>query len=373
MASAGPAPHKLSRAEARRVAVGAQLLDEPRPAGLHDIVRALTLLQVDQTAAVAPSADLVLWSRLGSAYDRAELASALEKQTLIELQSMIRPAEDMVLYRTDMADWPGKGELTDWRAAQARWVEANDGCRREILTALAMSGPMTARELPDNCAVPWRSSGWTNDKSVTRLLEFMVQRGEVVVVGREDRDRLWELAERVHPDVPLLPADEAVRLRDERRLRSLGIVRERAADMQIEPSGVGSAGEPAVIEGVKGKWRVDPERLGRPFTGRAALLSPFDRLVYDRKRALAVFDYDYQVEMYKPAAKRRWGYFALPILYGDRLVGKLDATADRAAGLLRVAAVHRDVTFTGEIWDSVDAEIEDLARWLGLEVDTGGE
>jgi hypothetical protein len=80
---------------------------------------------------------------------------------------------------------------------------------------------------------------------------------------------------------------------------------------------------------VKGGWRVEPSLLSGSFSGRAALLSPFDRLVHDRKRSQELFDFDYQLEMYKPAAKRQWGYFALPILYGDRLVGKLDATADR--------------------------------------------
>ncbi len=90
-----------------------------------------------------------------------------------------------------------------------------------------------------------------------------------------------------------------------------------------------------MVEGVNGTWRVDPSLLGQPFSGRAALLSPFDRLIHDRKRTVELFEFDYRLEMYKPAAKRRWRYFALPILYGDRLVGKLDATADRNAGCCR--------------------------------------
>ena len=93
---------------------------------------------------------------------------------------------------------------------------------------------------------------------------------------------------------------------------------------------VGEAGEPAVVEGVPGQWRVDPAQLGQPFTGRAALLSPFDRLVADRKRLDELFEFDYILEMYKPAAARIWGYYALPILYGDRMVGKLDAKAEGA-------------------------------------------
>ena len=135
-----------------------------------------------------------------------------------------------------------------------------------------------------------------------------------------------------------------------------------------EPNGVGQAGEPATVDGVKGEWRVDPAQLDGPFTGRTALLSPYDRLVYDRKRTEELFGFEYFLEMYKPAAKRRWGYYALPILHGDRLVGKLDATADRKSGVLRVDAVHEDEPFDDDVRTAVDAEIADLARWLGLEV-----
>jgi uncharacterized protein YcaQ len=114
---------------------------------------------------------------------------------------------------------------------------------------------------------------------------------------------------------------------------------------------------------------VDPALLDRPFEGRAALLSPLDRLVFDRKRMAEIFEFDYQLEMYKPAPSRRWGYYALPILWGDRLVGKLDATTDRPIGVLRVDAVHEDEPFTAEMAAAVDAEIEDLAHWLGVDLD----
>jgi uncharacterized protein YcaQ len=108
--------------------------------------------------------------------------------------------------------------------------------------------------------------------------------------------------------------------------------------------------------------------LQRDPAGRAALLSPFDRLVHDRKRTTELFEFDYQLEMYKPAATRRWGYFALPVLYGDRLVGKLDATADRTAGVLRVHAIHRDSEFSAAMTAEVGSEIEDLAHWLELDL-----
>ena len=130
---------------------------------------------------------------------------------------------------------------------------------------------------------------------------------------------------------------------------------------------VGDAGEPAIVEGVKGELRVDPAYLPGDFEGRTALLSPFDRLVHDRTRAEELFDFEYTFEMYKPAAKRRWGYFALPIDHQDRLVGKLDATADRKASVLRVNAIHEDVRFTRTITKAVQAELEDLASWLDLD------
>jgi uncharacterized protein len=360
---------QLSRTDARRLAVRAQMLEADRPTELHDLVRGLTLLQIDPTNAVAPSADLVAWSRIGSSYARAELVAALRDRTLLELRGMIRPPEDLALYRAEMAEWPGRGELKDWQAAQREWVTANDACRRDILARLTAEGPLPSRELPDTCAVPWRSSGWTNDRNVTQLLELMVRRGEVAIAGRRGRDRLWDLATRVYPEVPEPPSTpEALARRDERRLQSLGIARAGGTGHPVEPPDGGEAGEPAVVEGVRGTWLIDPTLLDQPFTGRPALLSPLDRLVFDRKRMTELFAFDYQLEMYKPAAQRRWGYYALPILYGDRLVGKLDAKADRKAGVLRVNAIHEDVPFTKAMTEAVHDEIEDLAHWLELDV-----
>jgi uncharacterized protein YcaQ len=360
--------HELSRADARRIAVRAQQLDGARPGGVLDVVRRLTLLQIDPVAAIAPNADLVAWSRLGSAYAPDELDAALENRELIELRAMIRPAEDLALYRADMARWDGaeRGEIPGWRASMRDWVRANDACRRDILDRLGAAGPLPSRALPDTCARPWKSSGWTNNRNVSQLLEYMVLRGEVAVAGRRGGDRLWDLASRVYPSGPAVPADEARRTRDSRRLRALGIARARGPECPVEPADVSEAGEPAVVDGVTGTWRVDPAQLGQPFSGRTALLSPFDRLVHDRKRMVELFGFEYQLEMYKPAAKRRWGYFALPILSGDQLVGKLDALADRKAGVLRIQAIHADVPFSPAVAAAVDGEIEDLARWLGL-------
>jgi uncharacterized protein YcaQ len=355
------AAHRLTKTQARRIVVRAQLLDATRPTDLLAVVQRLTLLQIDPTAAVAPSADLVAWSRLGSAYEPARLKQALEQErTLFEFDALIRPMSDLGLYLA------GAGDRPSYERSRA-WLRANDRFRRDILDLLARSGPLASRDIPDTCAVPWASSGWTNDRNVTQMLEFLLGRGEVAISGRVGRERLWDVAERVYPpDVEVPSVDEAERTKNERRLASLGIARPKARKMPMEPVQVGDAGEPAVVEGVRGDWRVDPTYLGDDFEGRTALLSPFDRLVHDRVRAEELFDFEYTLEMYKPAAKRRWGYYALPILHEDRLVGKVDAVADRKRSVLRVNAIHADVPFTRTVTKAVHAELDELASWLGL-------
>ena len=354
---------RLTKKEARRIAVRAQLLDAPRPKELLEVVRRLTLLQVDPTAAIAPNADLVAWSRLGSAYRPEQLTRALEEErTLFEFNALIRPMSDLGLYLAGAGGRRGTGRVDVW-------LRDNDRFRRDILKLLKRSGPLASRDIPDTCAVPWASTGWTNDRNVTQMLEFLQARGQVAISGRVGRERLWDLPERVYPAGVEVPSvEEAERRRDERRLAALGIARAQARAMPMEPIHVGEAGEPAEVEGVKGEWRVDPRYLGDGFNGRTALLSPFDRLVHDRVRTEELFEFEYTLEMYKPAAKRRWGYFALPILHGDRLVGKLDAIADHKASVLRVNAIHEDVSFSPAVSRAVRKEIDDLAAWLGLEV-----
>jgi uncharacterized protein YcaQ len=353
---------QLDRDEARRIAVRAQRLDADRPTDLLELVRQLTFLQVDPTAAIAPSADLIAWSRMGSIYRPEQLQQAIERdRTLFEQKSqvdpkqpavaMIRPTSDLGILLEDMAAWP------PWESHRT-WLAANETFRQDVLASLRANGPLLSRDLADTSVVPWVSTGWSHNQNVTKMLESLVARGEVANSGRIGRQRTWDLAERIYPaDIVIVPAAEAKRLRDERQLRSLGIARAGT---------VGEAGEAARVDGSELEWRVDPEALGQPFTGRTALLSPFDRLIHDRVRARELFDYEYLLEMYKPAAARRWGYFALPILHRDRLIGKLDALADRKAGILRINAIHEDVPFTAAKMADVRAEIEALATWLGL-------
>jgi uncharacterized protein YcaQ len=355
--------HHLDRGEARRIAVHAQLLDAPRPTDLVEVVDRLTILQIDPTAAIAPSADLVLWSRLGSGYDPAELSRALTvDRSVVETVAYIRSPRDLPAVVAEVRDAP-------MHPTAAAWLEANESFRRDILVLLERDGPLLSRDIPDTSVEPWPSSGWTNNRNVTRMLESLALRGQVAISGRSGRQRYWDLPERVHPaGLPALDLDTAVRHRNERRLAALGIARATGPQIPGEPPYVGDAGEEAVVEGTPGSWRVHPAYLDLPFTGRTALLSPFDRLVHDRVRAEQLFDFEYILEMYKPRDKRRWGYFALPVLHGEHLVGKLDATADRKAGRLVVNAIHEDVRFTDAMAAAVRAEIDDLAAWLGLEL-----
>jgi uncharacterized protein YcaQ len=265
------------------MAVRAQWLDRGRPSGLLTLVRRLSLLQIDPTAAIAPNADLVAWSRLGSAYATDDLREALAQRSLIELMATIRPAEDLALYRAEMAALREREPAADWQKRHRAWLRANDACRQDILARLGDHGPLPSRQLPDTCIVPWQSSGWTHDQNVIRLLDLMAAQGEVAVAGRSGRERLWDLAGRIYPDVPAVPLQDALRQQNARRLQALGIARVKTTKVPIEPYDVGQAGERAVVEGVPGEWRVDPAQLDQAFDGRTALLSPFDRLIHDRK------------------------------------------------------------------------------------------
>ncbi len=184
----------------------------------------------------------------------------------------------------------------------------------------------------------------------------------IAIAWRAGYERTWDFAERVLPkDSPRIAVEQAKRIRARRRLRSLGVVRARS------PDDVGSEGVEAEIEGVRGRWRVEPELLDRPFKGRTALLSPFDRLVYDRAVTEALFGFEYRLEIYVPVPKRRWGYYVLPVLHDERLVARVDARADHKTSVLRVPALHLEPGSSSVELDATHAELAELAAWLGLE------
>lgn len=329
------------------------------------------MLPLDQTRAVAPAAELILWSRLGHDHRPGDLDDAIASQQVVEVAGQLRSIDDVALYRAEMAAWPTPGPWKEWHHRLSDWVEANEGCRRDVLERLRQDGPLPVGSLPDTCVRPWRSSGWNDGKNTRMLIAQLVQRGEVAVAGRQSRERTYDLADRVYPDDPVPPLAEAEAELDRRRLRAFGLARAGAVYQQGEPVGAGEAGEPAVVESVRGRWRVDPaalDALDRHTSDRTELLAPFDLLLHDRHRMTALLGFDYTLEMYKPKEKRRWGYYALPVLHGDRLVGKVDATADHEAGELLVHAVHEDEPFDDDLRSAVELRITELAHWLDLTV-----
>jgi uncharacterized protein YcaQ len=251
------------------------------------------------------------------------------------------------------------------RESTKQWLEANDVFRSEVVARLTHDGPLLASDIPDTAQVARAPDGWSGANQVPTMLDFLHRQGVIAIAGRDGRHRRWDLAERVYPsELPEYSDDEAARLLDERRLRAAGIAKQKSPWTPV-----GLAGEPATIEGSALKWRVDTDALAsldEDPGGRVAFLNPYDSMLFDRPRLHEIFDFDYVLEQFKPKSQRRYGFFAHPILLGDRFIAMLEAEVDRKSEVLRVAAVHELLPFDAEEDDMVRREIEALAEWLGV-------
>lgn len=336
----------------------AQLLGSHRPTDVVDVVTRLGYVQLDPTSAVSRSEHLVLWSRLGARYRPHELLRrTYETRELFEHVAYVYPASDFALYRPAMLSWPRGSSPIPRRIRD--WLTANDRFRAYILDELRARGPLRTRQFEDRAAVPWPPSRWS-ERSVGMMLEFLAARGDVAVTGRVGHEKLWDLAERVFPTTtePVDP-DQARRVLARRRLRALGVL--RATPLMRD------MGTRVAIEGLDGVWIAEQELLDSSFVGRTAVVSPFDQLIHDRKRANELFDFDYRLEIYVPRAKRRWGYYVLPVLSGDRLVARVDARADREARMLRIGPVVPEPGTRVVDLEAARLELDCLAGWLRLD------
>ena len=321
---------KVGIEEARRIAVRAQLLDGSA-SGVLDTVRRLGFLQLDPIATVATPQHLVLWSRLGT-LDTAELDRLLwVERKLVEWNAFIWPIETLPLLQARMRRRRGDSA---WELRHTSFLASHRGFRRYVLAELEARGPLLARELEDRSGTPSRDHRWYGSRRVGEMLHALHDRGEIAIVGRRGGQRLWDLAERWYPEAERVPLREA-----DRRLAEL---RFRARGVRLERDG----------------WHAHPEAEDGHVPDRVTLLSPFDQLIADRDRAEALFSFRYRLEIYVPPAKREYGYYVLPILAGDRLVGRVEPRFDRAAGTLEVLGAWGDTT-------RLDDALDRLADWLG--------
>ena len=373
---------ELSLPEARQLAVAAQLLDGRAPTTVTDVVRELGSVQVDPVAAVARAERMVLFSRLGP-YDTAELNAALDRGEVFEYWAHIVPTTDYGIHRESMRRYP-RGDLTRSRYIR-KWLAANASFRRYVLREIRRRGPLLSRDLEDRAAVPWQTGGWNDGKSVGRMLDILWFRGEIAIVGRDGNERVWDAAERRLPrDEPRWAAREVARAVVEGGLRRKGVARRREFGLQLDgvPPGADAAfrslvrdgtAVPARVTGLEGDWWVHRDVLERNRgEARTVLLSPFDRLVYDRERTAELFGFRYRLEMYVAPAKREFGYYVLPILHGTQLIGRVDATVDTRAGVVRVDGLWAERAAPSEAGAAVARALRELASWRGAErVDVG--
>ncbi|MBA3736539.1 MAG: winged helix-turn-helix domain-containing protein [Actinobacteria bacterium] len=324
----------VSLAQARRIAVRSQLLDGSAT-GVLQTVRRLGFLQIDPISTVAPPQRLVLWSRLGP-YDADELDRLLwRERKLFEWGAFIWPIEDFPLLRARMRRRRGKYKFEQ---QGTEFLRTNARFKRHLLRELETRGPLLSREIEADLMVSRDPHDWWGSRKVSLMLELLEGRGVVAVAGRQGKQRLWDLAERWYPEAESVPWPEARRQLEEKRWRSLGVRYE------------------------KGEWQAHPDAEDGPVPRRLTFLSPFDRLIHNRDRAEALWDYRYRLEMYVPKAKREYGYYALPILRGDRLIGRIDPVLDRKTGVLKVNSVHWE---PGVDPVSLQRPLRELAKFIG--------
>ncbi len=397
----------LSLTSARRLSIARQGLDggtraKPDARAMLDLVRQIGCLQLDPTSAVARSHLLVLWSRLG-VFDSADLDHLLwNERHLFEYwahAASIVLTEDYPIHHHQMRSY--RASTSNWGQRVRKWVEENRVLRDHILSEIRANGPLPSKYFEDKSEADWYSSGWTSRRNVSQMLGYLWDVGEILVATRKSGHRYWDLAERCLPEwTPRdeLPTREVVRLAAQKSLRALGVgtlrqiqqhyTRSRypgLPQVMVELEREGLVQQVAVVregKALTGNWYIHRDDLAlldqieasEPLP-RTTLLSPFDNLICDRARTELLWDFDYRIEIYVPKDKRKYGYFVLPILHGERLIGRIDPLMDRRSKTLHVHNVYAeaDAPLNGETGRAVVGAIESLAGFLGAERIAYGE
>jgi uncharacterized protein YcaQ len=399
----------IDRTTARRLAVAVQRLSgtPPRssPKAVLGVIRSIRCVQLDPIAVVARSPLLVLGSRIAG-FDPKHLDRLLWRDRSVyeywAHAASIVLAEDHPIHAWYMRQY-ARDDGSGWNRRRLDWMAANARLKRSVLAQIRRDGPVLARRISGGLAgESWRSSGWTNERNVDRMLGFLWGSGTIMVAGREGIQKLWDLTERVlSPDAPRerLSDLEVTRRAVDRSLHGLGVgtpqqikthfTRDRYPELRRVLAEFERTGriERVTVEhdgsAVPGTWYVhrdDVPLLDRIERGwwepRATMLSPFDNLIADRARSELLFDLSYRMEIYVPKDRRRYGYYAMPVLDGDRFVARVDPAMDRVSGRLLVRAVHPEpqVRITRASGRPVWEAVRSLASWLGAsEIEVDGQ
>ena len=387
----------LTDTEARRLAIAVQGLAgsraEASKAGLLALMRRLNCVQIDPIRAVERTQLLVLWSRMG-AFEPSLLDDLQEERQIIEAWAHCASfvlTEDYPLFRR----WIGRAYTgsSKWSERVRGWMEANAEMEAHILERLRADGPLPSKALAGPEAVPWESLGWTGGSTVTRMLDFLDRKGVVITVGRRGNQKLWHLRDAWLSEwagQALPEEEEMVRAACQHSLRALGAATRKQINNHFMRMRYPNLGErlqelaaeevvlPAQIVGEEGPWEgewfIHRDTLpllasiqDGEWAPRTVFLSPFDNLICDRERTEQLFGFHFRIEIYVPKAKREYGYYVMPLLQGDRFIGRMDSRIDRKTGIYHIHALYqedetRDDARSGT---AVAESLLELAQFIG--------
>ncbi len=381
-------PRKVRIEHARRLAVARQRLSGPRPNpvtadDIHALVQAIGCLQLDPTAIVARNHLLVLFSRLGGFDPKLVDVLLWEQRRLYEYwahQASIVPTEDRALHAALPPPWADQSRTEAWMTRRARFV-------KPVLERLAANGAVRAADFEEHTQK--YESGWGQRSPIADTLALLWFQGRIVPAGRAGGGRRWALADGwFGAPLAALPAQPiALRQAAVRSLRALGIATRqqvKAHFIRHRYQGLAAAWKQLEAEGLiipvdlgrKGDWYMHAEDVGLleqieagEFEPRTSLLSPFDNLICDRNRTLALWNFDFRLEIYVPKVKR-WGYFVMPLLHGDRIIARFDLAVGRKAGVLNVIGERWEPGWDGARRPvrATERALDELSLFLGVGV-----